>query len=123
MIPAYGNVAVEKIATNLYKIKKIIEKPELSQLESNLVIVGKYVLTPEVFSYLKKASPSEKGEVILGEVLQKMLNDGNPIYGYEIKGDWLECGDKLKWLKSFFYMSLKDPRFGKELRDYLKTIK
>ncbi|OGZ64741.1 MAG: hypothetical protein A3A98_02000 [Candidatus Staskawiczbacteria bacterium RIFCSPLOWO2_01_FULL_40_39] len=122
-VPAYGSVAVEKIAHNLYKIKKIIEKPDPSQIESNLVIVGKYVLTPEVFSYLKKAHPSKKGEVILGEVFDKMLNDGIPIYGYEVKGDWLECGDKLKWLKSFFYTSLKDPIFGKELKDYLKSIK
>lgn len=122
-VPAYGAVAVEKIAHNLYKIKKIIEKPEPSQIPSNLVIVGKYVLTPEVFGYLKKATPSKKGEIILAEVFDKMLSDGKTIYGYELKGEWLECGDKLKWLKSFFYLTLKDQRFGKELREYLKTIK
>ena len=122
-IPSYGSVVVEKIANHLYKIKKIIEKPEPSQIQSNLVIVGKYILTPEVFSYLKKASPSKKGEIILGEVFEKMLNDGMPIYGYEVKGEWLECGDKLKWLKSFFYLALKDPTFGKDLKDYLKSIK
>jgi len=114
---------VEKIANNLYKIKKIIEKPKPEEIQSNLVIVGKYVLTQEVMSYLKKAKPSEKGEVILGEVFDAMLNDGIPVYGYEIKGEWLECGDKMKWLKSFLYMSLKDPIFGKELRDYLRSFK
>ncbi len=123
LIPSYGNVAVEKIASNLYKIKKIIEKPALGQIQSNLVIVGKYVLTPEVFNYLKKAKPSEKGEIILGEVFDQMLNDGCPIYGYEVKGEWLECGDKLKWLKSFMYMALKDPIFGKDLHEYLKKVK
>ncbi|MSU54512.1 MAG: UTP--glucose-1-phosphate uridylyltransferase [Candidatus Staskawiczbacteria bacterium] len=122
-IPAYGSVVVEKIANNLYKIKKIIEKPTPDQIQSNLVIVGKYVLTPDVFGYLKKAKPSEKGEIILGEVFDAMLSDGLPLYGYEVKGEWLECGDKLKWLKSFMYMALKDDRFGKELKDYLKTIK
>jgi len=122
-IPSYGSVAVEKIADRLYKIKKIIEKPDPSEIESNLVIVGKYVLTPDVFDYLKKATPSKKGEIILGEVFDKMLNDGKTVYGYEVKGEWLECGDKLKWLKSFLYFSLKDPVFGKELREYLKTLK
>jgi len=122
-VPAYGNVAVEKIAHNLYKIKKIIEKPELAHVQSHLVVVGKYILTPEVFDYLKKAKPSGKGEIILGEVFDKMLSDGKTIYGYELKGEWLECGDKLKWLKSFLYLSLKDPVFGKDLKDYLKTIK
>lgn len=123
IIPSYGSVAVEKIANNLYKIKKIIEKPTPDQIQSDLVIVGKYILTPQVFDYLKAAEPSEKGEVILAEVFSKMLNDGYPIYGCEVKGEWLECGDKLKWLKSFFYLSLKDPMFGKELREYIKTIK
>lgn len=123
VIGSYGNVAVEKIANNLYKIKKIIEKPEVNQMQSNLVIVGKYVLTPEVFTYLKKAKSGEKGEVILGEVFDKMLGDGIPIYGYEVKGEWLQCGDKLKWLKSFFYLALRDERFGRELRDYLKSIR
>ena len=122
-IPAYGSVVVEKIASNLYKIKKIIEKPESSQIESNLVVVGKYILTPEVFGYLKKAKPSEKGEIILGEVFEKMLSEGKTIYGYELKGEWLECGDKSKWLKSFLYLALKDPVFGKELREYVKLIK
>jgi UTP-glucose-1-phosphate uridylyltransferase len=45
------------------------------------------------------------------------------IYGYEVNGEWLECGDKAKWLKSFLYFSLKDPRFGKELKEFVKTIK
>jgi len=122
-IPAYGVVAVEKIANHLYKIKKIIEKPELSEAPSNLAVVGKYVLTPEVFKYLKKATPSKKGEIILAEVFDKMLSEGKIIYGYELKGEWLECGDKLKWLKSFFYLALNDPRFKDELRQYLKTLK
>ena len=122
-LSAYGIVSVEKIANNLFKIKKIIEKPNIEDAPSNLAIVGKYILTPEVFDYLKRAVPSQKGEIILAEVFDKMLSDGKVIYGYELKGDWLECGDKLKWLKSFFYLSLKDPRYKEELKQYLKTIK
>jgi len=124
-IPAYSSLAVEKIANNLYKIKKIIEKPAPSEIMSDLVIAGKHILTPEVFTYLKRAKPSSKGEIILAEVFDKMLQDGKIIYGYELSGEWLECGDKLKWMKSFFYAALKDPRFGKELREYIniKRIK
>ena len=122
-VPAYGMVVAEKIANRLYKIKQIVEKPDSSQVSSQLVVVGKHILTPEVFEYLKKAHPSKSGEIILSEVFNKMLQDGKIIYGYEVKGEWLECGDKEKWLKSFFYKSLRDPRFGKELREYIKTIK
>ncbi len=122
-LSAYGVPAVEKIASRLYKIKKLIEKPEISKAPSDLVVVGKYILTPEVFDYLKKAAPSKRGEIILAEVFDKMLMDGKIIYGYEIKGEWLECGDKEKWLKSFLYLSLKNPKYGPELKNYLKQIK
>ena len=122
-LPHYGVVSVEKIANNLFKIKKIVEKPDPQNIPSNLAIVGKYILTPEVFGYLKKAVPSKKGEIILAEVFDKMLSDGKVIYGYELKGEWLECGDKLKWIKSFFYLALKDSRYKEELKQYLKTIK
>lgn len=122
-IPSYGSVATEKIADRLYKIKKIIEKPEITKIQSNLVIVGKFILTPDVFTYLKKASPSKKGEIVLAEVLDKMIMDGKTIYGYEIKGEWLECGDKSKWLKSFFYFTLKDHTLSKELKEYLRALR
>ena len=49
--------------------------------------------------------------------------DGKIIYGYEIKGEWLECGDKEKWLKSFLYLALKNPKYGPELKNYLKQIR
>jgi len=89
---------------------------------SDLVVVGKYILTPEVFEYLKKAKPSKKGEVVLAEVFKTMLGDGKVLYGYEFKGEWLECGDKEKWLKSFMYFATRDPRYGTMLKKYLKEI-
>jgi UTP--glucose-1-phosphate uridylyltransferase len=122
-IPAYGMVVAEKIANRLYKIKKIVEKPDPEHVTSQLVVVGRHVLTPDVFGYLKKAKPSKKGEIILAEVFDKMLTDGKTIYGYELKGEWLECGDKTKWMKAFFYMALKDPRFKDELLQFIKTLK
>ncbi len=121
-LPAYGVVRVEKIANRLYKIKKIIEKPEVSQAPSDLAVVGKYVLTPEVFDYLKKASPSGRGEIILADTLEKMIGDGKIVYGYEVKGEWLECGDKSKWIQTFLYFALKDPKFGEQVKKYLKEI-
>jgi len=121
-LSCYGIVKVEKIANRLYKIKKIVEKPSLEQAPSDLAIVGKYILTPEVFDYLRKAKLNKKGEIILAEVFDKMLTDGKLIYGYEFEGKWLECGNKFNWLKSHLYLSLKHPQIGPELRKYLKTL-
>ncbi len=123
-ISHYGVVGVEKIANRLFKIKKIIEKPSLEKAPSDLAIVGRYILTPEVFDYLKKAKPSAKGEIILAEVFNnQMIGEGKLVYGYEIGGSWFECGDKFRWLKSNLYFSLKHPKFGPELKKYLKEMK
>jgi len=123
-ISAYGVVEIEKIANRLYKIKKIIEKPVKEEAPSNLAVVGRYILTPEIFGYLKKAKPGKKGEIILAEVFDScMIREGKVIYGYEFSGDWLECGDKLKWLKSNIYFSLHHPEYGPEIKEYLKNLK
>lgn len=122
-ISAYGVVDIEKIANRLFKIKGIVEKPEPRTAPSDLAVVGKYILTPEVFDYLKGAKPGYKGEIILADTFARMLKEGKLIYGYEFQGKWLECGSKLSWLKSHLYFSLKDPRFGPELRKFLKDNK
>jgi UTP--glucose-1-phosphate uridylyltransferase len=118
----YGMVGVKKITNRTYRITKIIEKPSIKESPSNLAIVGKYIITNEVFNYLKRAQFSQRGEIGLTETLGQMIKEGFEIYGYEIEGKWLECGNKLAYLKSHLYLSLKDLRFGKELKKYLKTI-
>jgi UTP--glucose-1-phosphate uridylyltransferase len=122
-VPSYGIVGVEKIASRLFKIKKIVEKPTIDKAPSDLAIVGKYILTPEVFDYLKKAKPSKKGEIILAEVFEEMIGDGKVIYGYQFEGNWLECGTKEGWLECHFYMTLKHPKYGLRLREYFKRLK
>jgi len=122
-LSSYGVVGVEKIASRVYKIKQFVEKPQEGKAPSDLVIVGKYILTPIVFEYLIKAKPSLKGEIILCEVFEEMLKDGQVIYGYEFEGKWLECGNKPSWLKSHLYLSLKSSRYGEELKNFLKEMK
>ena len=113
----------EKISSRLYKIKGIVEKPPAESAPSDLAVMGRYIFTEEVFDYLKKTVPNEKGEIILASAIGDMIKDGRIIYGYEIEGEWLECGDKLRWLKSHLYFSLKHPQFGPEIKKYLKEKK
>ncbi|MBU3918488.1 UTP--glucose-1-phosphate uridylyltransferase [Patescibacteria group bacterium] len=123
LLPSYGVVGVEKIANRVFKIKKIVEKPEPGKEPSDLAIVGKYILTPDVFDFLKKAKPSKKGEIILANVFIEMLEQGKSIYGYEFEGKWLECGNKMAWLKSDLYLTLQDPRFSEELKNFIRENK
>ncbi len=123
MISSYGILEVEKIANRFYKIKNIVEKPHPEKAPSDFAIVGKYILTSSVFDYLKKGGkPSRGKEMILADAFQRMIKDGKTIYGYEFEGDWLECGNKVNWMKSNLFLSLKHPEFGAALKKYLKEI-
>jgi len=122
-LPFYGVVKVEKIANNLYKIKDIIEKPSLGQAPSDLAVCSRYVFTEEIFRYLKKAKPNQKGEIILADAIKLMLADGKMIYGCEMEGEWLECGNMLEWLKSNLLLCLRHPKYGPVLKEYLKKAR
>jgi len=118
----YGMVGVKQVANRVYRITKIIEKPSIKESPSDLAIVGKSIITNEVFNSLKGVRTGLRGETGLTETFTDMIKTGSEVYGYEIEGKWLECGNKLAYLKSNLYLSLKHPKFGKELRKSLKKI-
>jgi len=118
----YGIAETEKIASRLHKVKKIVEKPLPESAPSDLAVVGRYIITPEVFQYIKGLKPDKRGEIILANALEKMIRDDKIVYGYEVEGDWLECGNKNLWLKSNMYFSLKHPEFGSDIKKYSKQI-
>ncbi|MFA7141864.1 MAG: sugar phosphate nucleotidyltransferase [Candidatus Paceibacterota bacterium] len=122
-IPNYGIVKVEKIANKFYKIKGVSEKPKIEDAPSDLAIIGRMILTPDVFDYLSNNKEMLTKDKSISIALGEMAELGKAIYGYEIEGDWLECGDIISWYKSFVKMALKDPDYGDDFKNYLKTIK
>ncbi|MDD4531806.1 MAG: sugar phosphate nucleotidyltransferase, partial [Candidatus Pacebacteria bacterium] len=108
VLSKYGVVAVDKIANNVYKIKKVVEKPK-GEAPSDLVIVGRYIITPEVFEKIESNKSMRLNDYSISQVLGEMAEEGKVIYGYEIKGEWLECGDKMTWFKSFLTLLLDHP--------------
>jgi len=119
----YGMVEVEKITKRLYKIKKVVEKPQIKEAPSDLAVVGKFIITPEIFDYLKKTPFSLQTDIALDEILSAIAKEGKEIYGYEFEGKWLECGNKLAYLKSNLYLSLTHPQFGSELKKISRAFK
>ena len=116
----YGMAKVKKLDNRLYQITKLVEKPLPEKSPSNLALIGKYIITPETFEFLKKNPPSARGEIALTETIIMMIENGRKVQGYEVEGKWLECGNKLAYLKSNFYLSLKHSQYAKELKSYLK---
>jgi UTP--glucose-1-phosphate uridylyltransferase len=117
----YGMVKGKKIAKRIYDIQDFIEKPKTEESPSDLAIVGKYIITPDVFDYMEKIDFNLKSDLSLSNVLVDLVKMGKKLYGYEFEGQWLECGNKLAYLKSNFYLSLRCAQFGKDLKKFIKN--
>jgi UTP--glucose-1-phosphate uridylyltransferase len=126
-ISAYGVVDAEPVAHHggkdrLYRIRNLVEKPKPDDAPSNLAIIGRYVLTPEVFQSIEEIEPGSGGELQLTDGLKHMLRS-RPIYGYRFEGTRYDAGDKLGFLKATVEFALKRYDLGGEFRAYLKTLK
>ena len=126
-ISAYGVVDAEPVGHNggrdrLYRIRNLVEKPKAQDAPSNLAIIGRYVLTPDVFRSLETIEPGSGGELQLTDGLRQALR-GRPIYGYRFEGTRYDAGDKLGFLKATVEFALKRYDLGEEFRAYLKTLR
>ncbi|MDZ4232045.1 MAG: sugar phosphate nucleotidyltransferase, partial [Candidatus Pacearchaeota archaeon] len=119
-VSAKGAVSGERISSRLLKIEKIVEKPAPGTAPSSLVSVGWHLVTPDIFSYLRKLRPGKNGELIFFEALADMVQDGKVVYGYEIEGTWLDCGSVEGWMKANAYLTFKDKGLARETKEFLK---
>lgn len=105
-LSSYGVPQIEQEESeNIKKLRDIVEKPKENP-PSNFALVGKYILTPKIFSYLKQL-PSKNGEIVLADALKKMMKEDEEekVYGVSVKGEWIECGTKEKWIENFIRMA------------------
>jgi len=126
-ISSYGVVDAEPVAhhggeNRLYRIRNMVEKPKAADAPSNLAIIGRYVLTPEVFTSLDAIEPGSGGEIQLTDGLKHMLRS-RPIYGYRFEGKRYDAGDKLGFLEATVEFALRRHDLGEPFRAYLKTLK
>lgn len=120
----YGIAEAEPLEDNIFKIKKIVEKPAPGKAPSNLATHGAYILPPEIFAVIKKLQPAEDGEIGLVDAINKLIKQGFPVYGCEIKnGKYYDTGNKLEYLKTVVEFALAHSDFNEEFKDYLKSLK
>jgi UTP--glucose-1-phosphate uridylyltransferase len=124
-ISSYGAIDAEPVSHNgsdrLYRIRSMVEKPKPSEAPSNLAIIGRYVLTPEIFESLQAIDPGSGGEIQLTDALRHMLRS-RPIYAYRFEGTRYDAGDKLGFLKATVEYALRRDDLGGPFREYLKTL-
>jgi UTP--glucose-1-phosphate uridylyltransferase len=118
----YGIIDARRIENGVYLVKDLVEKPAPDEAPSNLAIIGRYILTPEIFAALEHTKPGKGGEIQLTDGL-RLLMEKQPLYAFEFEGTRYDAGDKLGFLKATVEFGLKNTEFGSEFRDYLRKLK
>ncbi|MEP7162870.1 MAG: UTP--glucose-1-phosphate uridylyltransferase GalU [Candidatus Moraniibacteriota bacterium] len=122
-VSKFGVVGTTKIGERTHEVKSFVEKPKPEDAPSNLIAVGKYIITHEVFETLRTIqAESRDGEVRLADAFIQMLANKRPLYGYEFEGERHDCGDKFGFVKATIAMGLKHPEVGEKLKGYLKSL-
>jgi UTP--glucose-1-phosphate uridylyltransferase len=111
----YGIVEVDPVDAQTGRIRSIVEKPKPAVAPSNLAVVGRYLLTPRIFTELERVG---KGEIQLTDGIARLLQH-EPIFAHRFSGRRYDCGSKLGYLKATVELSLAHPVLGKEFREYL----
>lgn len=117
----YGVISGTKERDSVFRINSLVEKPDPRQAPSNMAIIGRYILTPDIFDILEKAKPGKGGEIQLTDAINVLLQK-RPVYGYLFRGTRYDAGDKLGYLKATVDFALENSDLSKAFRKYLLDV-
>jgi UTP--glucose-1-phosphate uridylyltransferase len=123
-VSSYGIVDVEpapELGRGVHRIRHMVEKPPRAEAPSNLAIIGRYILTPDIFPALHETARDRSGEIQLTNGLRRLL-ETRPVYAFEIDGVRHDAGNKLGFLKAVVYFALKRPDLAAPFREYLASL-
>lgn len=121
-VSRWGVVDGMEIEPRLYQLKNVVEKPSVAEAPSNLVVIGKYIITPEIFSELAKVKPDKAGEIRLANAFRQRLAKKKPVYGHQFSGEHLDCGTKLGFLKATVSFAMRHKDLSGDFKKYLKNL-
>jgi UTP--glucose-1-phosphate uridylyltransferase len=120
-IHQYGVIKARQVESRVYEILDLVEKPKAKDAPSDLAIIGRYVLPPEIFEILAGTKPDARGEIQLTDAL-RTLRARRPMYAVEFEGRRYDTGDKLGFLKATVEFALARPDLAADFRTYLKSL-
>ena len=120
-INKYGIVEAKHIEDRVYKVKGLIEKPNMNQTNSNIAILGRYIITPRIFEILENLEPGKGGEIQLTDALLKLSKE-EAIYAYNFEGKRYDVGDKFGFLQATVEYALRKDELKDDFIKYLKEI-
>lgn len=122
-VSRYGVISIRRqFSPNLFQVKDLVEKPPTSKAPSNLAIIGRYVLSPNIFESLEDLKIGSGGEVQLTDGIQNLLLSGEKVFAYKIQGQRYDAGTTLGWLKANLHFALKHPKYSQPIMDYLQEL-
>jgi UTP--glucose-1-phosphate uridylyltransferase len=119
---SYGIVDTAGVNADVAEVKSIVEKPKPEDAPSTLAVVGRYVLTPKIFSLLEQVKPGKGGEIQLTDAISALLKY-EKVLAYRFAGKRYDCGSKLGYMKANVEFALRHPEIGAEFAEYLKQVK
>lgn len=122
-ISRFGVIDAEEVEPNVYKIRKIVEKPKYEDAPSDMAVIGRYIFTPELFGALEKTKPGAGGEIQVADAMTMMLDEGFPFYAVKLDGVRHDAGDKLGFLIATVEFALKHEDLAEDFKKYLKSLK
>jgi UTP--glucose-1-phosphate uridylyltransferase len=120
-VEKYGVVAPRKRNGNIMEVDSLVEKPPVSEAPSRFAIMGRYILTPEIFELLEKQAPGAGGEIQLTDAINQ-LAQSKPVLACEFEGKRFDTGNKLNLIKATIEMALERPDLKEDLTDYLQAL-
>ena len=120
-VDRYGIVEGEEVEEGVFKVHRMVEKPAVGTTKSNLAVIGRYILRPEIFDCLDRTLPGVGGEIQLTDAMD-ILRRERGLYAYRFKGKRFDAGDKLGYLKATVNYALSHPELGGSFAEYLKQI-
>ena len=120
-VSRYGIIDGEEVAPGVYRVRDMVEKPKREDAPSRMAIVGRYVLTPDIFDYLEKVKPGHGGEIQLTDALQAMAKDRG-MMAVRMAGMRFDAGDWAEFLSANIYFALQDESLRYELLELLKNF-
>lgn len=118
---AYGIVDAKELENGIYKMNSIVEKPKPEEAPSTLGVVGRYILTPRIFSHLERVQAGAGGEIQLTDGIASLLKQ-EQVLAYAYKGIRYDCGSKIGYLKATIQFALKHPEVNGDFRAYLSSL-
>ncbi|GAE89700.1 UTP--glucose-1-phosphate uridylyltransferase GalU [Acetivibrio straminisolvens] len=120
-VSKYGIVGGEIVDNRVYKVKDLVEKPDKASAPSNIAILGRYIITPQIFDYLENAKPGKGGEIQLTDALRELM-EKEEMYAYDFVGKRYDVGNKLGFLQATVEFALDREDLKEEFGAYLKGI-